>query len=57
LLTLLAYQFIAHIRAKSYFILIDLGGIKEESPSLGKPFLILCNKTERPEEVEATKEN
>ncbi len=34
-------------------ILTDSGGIQEEAPSLGKPVLILREKTERPEAVEA----
>jgi len=39
--------------ARSYLILTDSGGIQEEAPSLGKPVLVLRNKTERPEAVEA----
>jgi len=38
---------------KAYYILTDSGGIQEEAPSLSKPVLILRNKTERPEVVEA----
>jgi UDP-N-acetylglucosamine 2-epimerase (non-hydrolysing) len=34
-------------------ILTDSGGIQEEAPSLGKPVLVLRDKTERPEGVEA----
>lgn len=34
-------------------ILTDSGGIQEEAPSLGKPVLILREKTERPEAIEA----
>src|SRR6185312_539697 len=34
-------------------ILTDSGGIQEEGPSLGKPVLVLREKTERPEAVEA----
>ena len=36
-----------------YVILSDSGGVQEEAPSLNKPLLILRNKTERPEIVEA----
>lgn len=38
---------------RSYMILTDSGGLQEESPSLGKPVLVLRNETERPEAVEA----
>jgi UDP-N-acetylglucosamine 2-epimerase len=38
---------------RSYLIVTDSGGIQEEAPSLGKPVLVLCEKTERPEAVEA----
>jgi UDP-N-acetylglucosamine 2-epimerase (non-hydrolysing) len=53
LLPPLNYQTFAHIMAKSHLILTDSGGIQEEAPSLGKPVLVLRNKTERPEAVEA----
>jgi UDP-N-acetylglucosamine 2-epimerase len=53
LLPPLDYQAFAHIMAKSRLILTDSGGIQEEAPSLGKPVLVLRNKTERPEAVEA----
>ena len=39
--------------SKSYLILTDSGGIQEEAPSLGKPVLVMRDKTERPEAVEA----
>lgn len=38
---------------KSYLLLTDSGGIQEEAPSLGKPVLVLREKTERPEAVQA----
>ena len=37
----------------SYIILTDSGGIQEEAPSLGKPVLVMRDKTERPEGVKA----
>ena len=42
-----------NLAARSYFIMTDSGGIQEEAPSLGKPVLVLRDKTERPEGVEA----
>ncbi len=38
---------------RSYLLITDSGGIQEEGPSLGKPILVLREKTERPEAVEA----
>ena len=38
---------------RAYLILTDSGGIQEEGPSLGKPILVLREKTERPEAVDA----
>jgi len=38
---------------RAQIILTDSGGIQEEGPSLGKPILVLREKTERPEAVEA----
>ena len=38
---------------RAYLVLTDSGGIQEEMPSLGRPVLILRDKTERPEGVEA----
>ncbi len=37
----------------SYLILTDSGGIQEEAPSLGKPVLVMREKTERQEGIEA----
>jgi UDP-N-acetylglucosamine 2-epimerase (non-hydrolysing) len=37
----------------AYLLLTDSGGIQEEAPSLGKPVLVLRDKTERPEAVSA----
>ena len=38
---------------RAYMLVTDSGGIQEEGPSLGKPILVLREKTERPEAVEA----
>ncbi len=38
---------------RAYLVLTDSGGIQEEAPSLGKPVLVLREKTERPEAVTA----
>ncbi len=38
---------------RSHLIITDSGGVQEEGPSLGKPILVLREKTERPEAVEA----
>ena len=38
---------------QAYIILTDSGGIQEEAPSLGKPVLVLREKTERPEAIAA----
>ena len=37
----------------AYLLITDSGGIQEEGPSLGKPVLVLRDKTERPEAVAA----
>lgn len=41
------------LMSKAYLVLTDSGGIQEEGPSLGKPILVMREKTERPEAVEA----
>lgn len=38
---------------RSHILLTDSGGVQEEGPSLGKPVLVMREKTERPEAVEA----
>ena len=38
---------------RASLLLTDSGGIQEEGPSLGKPVLVLREKTERPEAVDA----
>jgi UDP-N-acetylglucosamine 2-epimerase (non-hydrolysing) len=41
------------LMSRSYLLLTDSGGIQEEGPSLGKPVLVMREKTERPEAVRA----
>lgn len=38
---------------RAYLLLTDSGGVQEEGPSLGKPVVVMREKTERPEAVEA----
>jgi UDP-N-acetylglucosamine 2-epimerase (non-hydrolysing) len=44
-------QFVSLMK-KAYFIISDSGGVEEEAPALGKPILVLRDKTERPEVIE-----
>jgi UDP-N-acetylglucosamine 2-epimerase (non-hydrolysing) len=38
---------------RAHLLITDSGGVQEEGPSLGKPVLVLREKTERPEAIEA----
>lgn len=49
----LDYVNFVNLMQKSYLVITDSGGVQEEAPSLGKPVLVLRDKTERPEAVEA----
>jgi len=49
----LEYVAFADLMRRAYLIVTDSGGIQEEAPSLGKPVLVLRERTERPEAVEA----
>ncbi len=49
----LQYQDFVLLMDRADIILTDSGGIQEEAPSLNKPVLVLREKTERPEAVEA----
>ncbi|HYM11662.1 MAG TPA: UDP-N-acetylglucosamine 2-epimerase (non-hydrolyzing) [Bryobacterales bacterium] len=53
LLEPLEYVPFVDLMTRSYLILSDSGGVQEEAPSLGKPVLVLREKTERPEAVRA----
>lgn len=47
------YFTFVQLMKKAFLILTDSGGIQEEAPALGKPVLILRDKTERPEIIKA----
>jgi len=49
----LDYAALVRLMRRSRLILTDSGGIQEEAPTFGKPVLVLREKTERPEGVEA----
>lgn len=49
----LSYQPMVHLMKRAQLILTDSGGIQEEAPALGVPVLVLREKTERPEALEA----
>lgn len=49
----LDYLDLLYVLSKSKLVLTDSGGIQEEAPSFNVPVLILRQKTERPEGVEA----
>jgi UDP-N-acetylglucosamine 2-epimerase (non-hydrolysing) len=46
------YQDMVCLMDRSWLILTDSGGLQEEGPALGKPVLVLRNRTERGEAVE-----
>ena len=49
----LSYVPFVDLMRRAHALLTDSGGIQEEAPSLGKPVLVLREKTERPEAVTA----
>ncbi len=49
----LDYPEFVHAQKWAHLVLTDSGGVQEESPSLGKPVLVLRENTERPEAVDA----
>lgn len=49
----LPYVPFVDLMRRAHVLLTDSGGIQEEGPSLGKPVLVMREKTERPEAVEA----
>ncbi len=46
------FKFVCLMNA-AHLLITDSGGVQEEAPSLGKPVLVIREKTERPEAVEA----
>jgi UDP-N-acetylglucosamine 2-epimerase (non-hydrolysing) len=53
LLSPLDYLPLVYLMQRCYLVLTDSGGIQEEAPGLGVPVLVLREKTERPEGIEA----
>lgn len=49
----LPYVPFVDLMRRAHILLTDSGGIQEEAPSLGKPVLVMRDKTERPEAIEA----
>jgi UDP-N-acetylglucosamine 2-epimerase (non-hydrolysing) len=54
LLDPLPYTAFVDLMRRCWLIVTDSGGIQEEAPSLGKPVLVLREKTERPEALGST---
>jgi UDP-N-acetylglucosamine 2-epimerase (non-hydrolysing) len=53
LLDPLDYSRFVDLLRRAWLVITDSGGIQEEAPSLGKPVLVLRDRTERPEAVAA----
>ena len=49
----LDYVSFINLMRRASVLLTDSGGVQEEAPSLGKPVLVMRDKTERPEAVDA----
>ncbi len=47
------YETFVHLMKAAYLVLTDSGGVQEEAPSLGKPVLVMREKTERPDALAA----
>ncbi|MFQ5957856.1 MAG: non-hydrolyzing UDP-N-acetylglucosamine 2-epimerase [Alphaproteobacteria bacterium] len=48
----LGYEAFVALMSRARFILADSGGVQEEAPSLGRPVLVMRDKTERVEALE-----
>lgn len=53
LLPPLDYQPLVYLMKRAYCVVTDSAGIQEEAPGFGKPVLVLREKTERPEGIQA----
>ena len=49
----LDYVSFVDLMRRAHLLITDSGGVQEEGPSLGKPILVVREKTERPEAVQA----
>jgi UDP-N-acetylglucosamine 2-epimerase (non-hydrolysing) len=49
----LDYRDLVHVLSHASLVLTDSGGIQEEAPTFGVPVLVLREKTERPEGIDA----
>ena len=49
----LDYTSFVDLMRRAWLLITDSGGIQEEAPSLGKPVLVMRERTERPEAVDA----
>ena len=49
----LEYVSFVDLMRRAWLLITDSGGIQEEAPSLGKPVLVMRERTERPEAVDA----
>ena len=53
LISPVSYPAFVWLMEKAHLIITDSGGIQEEAPSLGKPVLVIRDKTERPEAIDS----
>jgi UDP-N-acetylglucosamine 2-epimerase (non-hydrolysing) len=53
LLDPVGYVGFVDLMRRAFLLITDSGGVQEEGPSLGKPVLVMRDKTERPEAIQA----